>query len=418
MICNVEAVEARHVGMRETRSSVLILAGYYLPGFKGGGPIRSISNLISALGREFTFRVVTLDRDLQATSPYPGIPANEWVKTGKSDVMYLDPGWAGLLKMFWLLRSVDPSIVLYLNSFYSRRFSMFPIWLKCLGLIRVRCLVVAPRGEFSPGALQLRKARKRLYISLANILGLYRDVIWHASSQLEAEDIRKWFKEAKAIRIAEVISDAILSDMRTQMAPTDNAPKHPKVSGHLRVVFISRISPKKNLVGALSVLRGVSGKVDFHIYGPLEDLSYWGICNAHVNSLPPNVQVRYLGEVDHNSVPEIFVNYDLFLFPTLGENFGHVICESLSAGCPVIISDRTPWRGLSASSAGWDIPLDDMQEFHRALQSCIDADHESYERLREGARQYIRQYMNTPEIIDANRRLFQEARAVALASAG
>jgi glycosyltransferase involved in cell wall biosynthesis len=130
------------------------------------------------------------------------------------------------------------------------------------------------------------------------------------------------------------------------------------------------------------------------------------------------VQVKYLGEVEHNSVPVIFADYDLFLFPTLGENFGHVICEALSAGCPVLISDRTPWRGLSASGAGWDIPLDDMQEFHRVLQSCVDADHESYEELRASARRYTRQRMSDPEIINANRRLFQEATAIALASVG
>ena len=414
------------VGIQETNCKVFILVGSYLPGFKGGGPIRSTSNLVSALGTEFAFKVVTLDRDHCATSPYPGIPANQWVKTGNADVMYLSPGWGGVLKMIRLLRSVNQGAVLYLNSFYSRRFSMLPVLLKRVGLVRAGCLVVAPRGEFSPGALELKKSRKRIYISLAQFLGLYREVIWHASSPIEAEYICKWFKKAKAVRLAGVISEVHQSDDQTPLlvpdtahdaghlsGTTDESPKQSKRSGHLRVVFISRISPKKNLVGALSMLRAVAGEVAFHIYGPLEDLPYWEVCKAEIRLLPSNVQVQYCGEVEHNMVPGIIAGYDLVLLPTLGENFGHVICEALVVGCPVLISDRTPWRGLSDAGAGWDIPLDDWQEFRRTLQSCIDADHESYQQLRMGARKYARNYVANPEIISANRRLFQEAAAVA-----
>jgi hypothetical protein len=52
---------------------VFILVGHYLPGFKGGGPTRSISNLVSALGKEFTFKVTTLDRDTWV----PGSPEDD-----------------------------------------------------------------------------------------------------------------------------------------------------------------------------------------------------------------------------------------------------------------------------------------------------------------------------------------------------
>lgn len=201
-----------------------------------------------------------------------------------------------------------------------------------------------------------------------------------------------------------------------QVSSENGSGKQSKRSGHLRVVFISRVSPMKNLVGALSMLRGVSGEVAFHIYGPLEDLAYWEACKSEINSLPSNVQVEYLGEVEHSRVSRLFSGYDLFLLPTLGENFGHVICEALGAGCPVLISDRTPWRKLSEAGAGWDIPLDDVQAFHRALQCCIDADHESYEGLRVRAKEHVRKYVANPEIISANRRLFQEAMAVALAN--
>jgi len=407
-------------GTPETRGSVFTLIGFYLPGFKGGGPTRSVSNLISALGAEFTFKVVTLDRDHRSTSPYPGIPPNEWVATGRADVMYLNPGWGGLLKMFRLLRSMKRDDVIYLNSFFSRRFSILPILLKRLSVVRTGCIVVAPRGEFSPGALQIKKSRKRLYICVARFLGLYREVIWHASSSHEAAHIRSWFNRAEKIRVAEVIPEVLRGDDATQIflpgqfSDANESAKQTKRPGHLSAVFISRISPMKNLVGALSMLRGVSGSITFHIYGPLEDLPYWEVCKAEISSLPPNVRVQYLGEVEHCKVSGIFAGYDLFLLPTLGENYGHVICEALGAGCPVLISDCTPWRNLRNAGAGWDIPLGDIHAFHEALQFCINADRESYEEIRAMAKKYARNFGANPEIIAANRRLLREAAAATL----
>ena len=47
----------------DRRPTVLIFADHYLPGFKAGGPIRTINNLIEALGDTFRLLVFTRDRD-------------------------------------------------------------------------------------------------------------------------------------------------------------------------------------------------------------------------------------------------------------------------------------------------------------------------------------------------------------------
>ncbi len=402
----------------EMKRVVFILVGHYLPGFKGGGPTRSISNLVSALGNEFRFKVITLDRDLGAASPYPGIPEGRWIRVGNADVMYVSPGWRGLLRMVKPLRTMDKRAVLYLNSFFSRSFSMFAILLRRLGLIRPECLVIAPRGEFSPGALHLKRGRKLLYIRLSKWFGNYRGVIWHASSRMEAANIREYFKGVGVIRIASVIPGSseenansvepasLNSVNRGQQTEKKIRTRPYKTAGHLRVVFLSRISPMKNLLGALKALQGVSGEVSFDIYGPLEDLEYWNACRKAIDDLPPNVRVNYAGEVEHERVFEVFSGYDLFLFPTLGENFGHVICEALGAGCPVLISDQTPWRDLQDAGAGWDVPVHDNDRFSAILQQCIDADEEWYTPLRVKAEEFARVCVADPGVIDASRKLF------------
>lgn len=42
---------------------ILILAGRYLPGYKDGGPLRTLINLTDALGDEYEFYIACFDRD-------------------------------------------------------------------------------------------------------------------------------------------------------------------------------------------------------------------------------------------------------------------------------------------------------------------------------------------------------------------
>ena len=403
------------------RPEVLILLGAYLPGYKAGGPLRSIENLAAAIGGEFRFRVVTLDRDFGEKLPFPGIVANRWVRVGQADVMYLRSGPRGLLGMCALLRSVDRNTVLYLNSFCARPFSMLAMLMRWLKLCRPRCVVLAPRGEFSPGAMQFKRRRKLLYIRISRWLGLYENLIWHASSEFEAADILRQFPLTEYVGVAGVIAGLDASDGKrwtsevalasdiAGVAPPGRRHSRPKRPGQLRVVFVSRVSRKKNLAGALRMLESVSGDVSFDIYGPAEDAKYWEECQGLIAALPANIRVRYCGEIEHEKIGGIFAEHELFLFPTLGENYGHVICEALAAGCPVLISDQTPWRNLEADGVGWDIPLGETGRFRSILQQCVDGDDEWYAALSTRAMSYAVKRTSDPEVIDANRRLFQRA---------
>jgi glycosyltransferase involved in cell wall biosynthesis len=275
-----------------------------------------------------------------------------------------------------LLRSVDEMTVVYLNSYFSRRVSMLAVLMCWMQLCRPQKVVLAPRGEFSPGALASKRRRKLLYIAVSHWMKLHGGISWHASSELEAADIRRHYPGSQNIGIAPVIA---------------------------------RISPMKNLSGALMMLNGIEGDILFDIYGPAEDRSYWESCQKLIVALPANVRVRFCGPIEHEQVASVFAEHELFLFPTLGESYGHVICESLAAGCPVMISDQTPWRDLEKHGAGWAIPLRETERFRSTLQQVVDADEEWYAALSVGAMRYAKRVTAAPEIIQANRRLFEYA---------
>src|SRR3546814_2088771 len=52
-------------------------------------------------------------------------------------------------------------------------------------------VILAPRGEFSQGALAIKPMKKQAFIAASRVTGLHRSVIWQASTEIEADDIRR-----------------------------------------------------------------------------------------------------------------------------------------------------------------------------------------------------------------------------------
>lgn len=385
---------------------ILVFAGYYLPGYRGGGPIRTISNMVNCLSDDFDFRIVTRDRDLHDQCAYENVKVDAWNTLGKAQVFYVSPAKLGLGEVVKLIRETHYD-VLYLNSAFDPVFTLRPLLARRLGLVERCPVVVAPRGEFSDGALRLKSCKKASFIKLARFLDFYRGILWHASSELEAADIRRVTKlKFDQIGIAGdiVIAPNLINSSCETAAPRRFQREHRK--GLVKACFLSRIAPMKNLDFALAVLSRVKTEVIFDIYGPQEDLRYWGECQALIARLPPNVKVAYKGSVDPSMVLPVISQYDVFFVPSRGENFGHVFLEALFAGVPILVSDRTPWLGLVEKCIGWDISLDQPDEFAKVLNSVSAWDSEMHRTVSQFCMQYACQYVEDKYALEKNRQLF------------
>ncbi len=357
------------------------------------------------LGEGFQIRIITSDRDLGDSQPYPTVEPGEWQQIGKAQVLYVRPADCSI----WNLRSIINSTaydLLYLNSLFNPVFTLFPLLLWQAGMLRRTPLVIAPRGELSPGALQIKSLRKRLYLGVARALHLHSGVLWQATGLSEEAEIRLSFPGESSTSEMVVVAPDLLS---LGFVNEDECKREKKESGHLRILFASRISPKKNLAGALRCLDGLQGTVDFDICGPVDDGAYWEDCRRAMGNLPGNVNVRYRGPIPHDQLMREMARHDLFLLPTLGENFGHAIAEALRAGCPVLIGDQTPWCNLESKCAGWDLPIEKVSSFRDAIQRCIDMDDQEHRRWREGARRLAESVVHDDGAIKENRALFVRA---------
>jgi glycosyltransferase involved in cell wall biosynthesis len=399
---------------RPERPRVLVVSDWYLPGQTGGGIVRSLVNLVDWLGDEFEFLVVTRDREPGDSGPFPGVRSGTWQAVGKARVFYRPPRRVEL--RFWRrLLATTPHDVVYLNSCFSSSVVQI-LLLRRLGMVPIRSTILAPRGVLAPGALGLKWAKKAAYLGLSKWLGLHRNITWHATGEDEERHVLQQFRAALATNGQtrhggrgrwDASKVVIAPNLPPAPKPeSSHCPRPIKRPGSASVVFVGRVSRVKNLDVALATLSSVRGTVKLDIYGPIEDGQYWRECQEQAERLPGNVRVEYRGVVSFDQVACLMNGHDLLFLPTRGENFGHSILEALSSGCPVLISDKTPWSGVTSRRAGWAIALDDRRKFEAALQRLVDMDEPEFAAFSNAAREFAREFVEKPGLLEATRGLF------------
>lgn len=391
-------------GSLSTRPIILTFARHYLPGYKAGGPIRSIANTVEWLGEKYDFRIVTSDRDYTDSTPYTGILVDAWNSVGKAKVLYLPPNGRGWGRMRQIL-SEDQYDLLYLNSFFDPEFTLKPLLIRRWFSALKKPAILAPRGELSDGSRRLKAWKKAPFLALAKQIGLYGGLTWHASTIHDKVDIsRTMGVSPQDIHVAANLPSPASTRSR---APEERAADK---GGPLRICFLSRISPEKNLDYALDVLRRVRVPLHFDIYGPIRDnKAYWGKCRKQMSDLPGTVSATYHGSIAPQAVVPLLASYDLFFLPTRGENFGHVILESICAGTPVLIADTTPWRELAAKGIGWEFPLATPEAFVQKIEDIAAMPHQERTQVRNHVLAFADGYRNDTHALEATNELFLRA---------
>ncbi len=383
-----------------TRVRVLAFLRHYLPGYRSGGPIRSVASLVESLGDSYEFLIVTKDRDAGMQSPYEGVPIGQWTSVGKAKVFYVPQDDHGLRTIRRLMAGTAHDI-LYLNSVYAPESTLMPLLLRAARLAPRVPVVLAPRGELSDSAINLDRSRKRPYLAVTHGMGIFRDVIWQASGPRELREVQQRMGvPAHRVRIAE---DIAMQSRHLMGHP--EAPPSPR-SGPLKVVFLSRLSPEKNLGFLLEALSLVRTPVRLEVIGPWRSAQYRSACEARLAALPACVSVRILPAVAHEQVHAQFAAADLFAFPTMGESFGHVILESLAAGTPVLVSDRTPWK--SHSPAIQVIPIE-RDVWRSRIEDWARLPQEELAARRRAAHAHAMKFIDDAGVRQRNIELFESA---------
>jgi glycosyltransferase involved in cell wall biosynthesis len=369
------------------KKKILVLVDWFAPGYKAGGPIQSCVNFAFALKEEFSIHVLTTDTDHGEAEPYAGVVAGQWTTGLHPDirVFYLRKAGLSRARVREQIRAVQPDFV-YLNHLFSPLFVVYPLWLAYTRRLRGR-VVICPRGALYDSALAVKTWKKTPFLRLFRLMGLHRRVLFHATNEREKAAILHYFPGSRVL-----IADNL---------PNMNQPafvSRSKEKGAVRFIFVARLVSIKNLLFFLQTLEGVRSRVELTVVGPIEDKGYWEECQARIAGLPANISVDYLGPRRNDELMSLLQQHHIFVLPTTGENFGHSIFEALLAGRPALISDQTPWLGLTAKQAGWDLPLGDATGFARVVEETASWDQQHFDEWARSAWEYAHRFIQNPDL--------------------
>ncbi|HCC35874.1 MAG TPA: hypothetical protein DEQ02_09730 [Ruminococcaceae bacterium] len=361
--------------MQKEKLKVAVFYRGYTPAKNFGGPVVSIRNIIESCGDEIDFYVITLEHDKGSAVRYENIAPGP-NRVGRATVYYLNDNQAHYDGFKELLKGIRPDII-YQNSFFGYTFSL-PV-LKLSKEMAIP-LVLAPRGELCDAAYKMGHLKKLLYKRFVLVRYDLSRVIFHLTSEDE------YAQTMKNLRLS---PENMCYIPAIPTIPGKKYKKPEKLPGEIRLVFLSRIVKNKNLDYALKLLVRMKANAEFDIYGQVEDADYFDRCLALIKNLPSNIKARYRGVAEPGQVHRIFAEHHLLLFPTQTENYGHVIAEAMLSGCPVIISENTPWTDLRDAGAGWALPLEDEDKFLHALNEAANYDAGEYGALLKRCEKYI-----------------------------
>lgn len=202
-------------------------------------------------------------------------------------------------------------------------------------------LIHAPRGMLAPTALQFSSAKKRLFWHLWQGRALAAVRCFHATADQEAEDIRS---SGLHHPVALIPNGIDLPDLADRPAP---GPRR-------KLLSLGRLHPIKGLdrlLEAWARLEAGFPDWDLDIVGPAEP-GY----RETLQSTAARLRVQRVTFRDGLYGPEKNQAYrtaDLFVLPSLAENFAMVVAEALANGTPAVVTRGAPWAGLAENGCGW-----------------------------------------------------------------
>jgi glycosyltransferase involved in cell wall biosynthesis len=210
-------------------------------------------------------------------------------------------------------------------------------------LLARKPFIVAPRGMLAPAALAFSRTKKRIVWALLQGDVVRRASCIHATSEQEHDEIRDFGLKNPVAIVPNGIDLPELGARSTSATATGRV-----------VLSLGRIHPKKGLdrlVRAWARLEAANPDWRLRIVGP-DELGHAGALVALASELKAR-HVSVEKSVAGDAKIAAYQQADLFVLPTLNENFAITVAEALAAGTPVIATKGAPWRALQSEGCGW-----------------------------------------------------------------
>jgi glycosyltransferase involved in cell wall biosynthesis len=369
---------------------ISIVVPSFYPATVYGGPIFSILHTCEALSQYKDLDIFVSTTNANRFNRLK-VEKNKWVKF--KDNFYVKyynetivgQGQFSISLFLSLWRDIKTSDLVHVQGIFN---TPIPIAIICSKIFK-KPLIISPRGSFLDGARlhgsRLKELWRRLFIDYVG-----NNIVWHATSEDEKNGILKLYPKSRVIIITNGVSIKDFSNVNYY----SNSTYVKKFTGKLLnpskiIVSMARLHKQKGfdvLINAFSKIKNRHTDAILMIAGV--DVGEKDNLIILRDSLNLKDSIFFVGEVSNQDKIDFLGNADLFVLPSLFENFGNVYLESLASGTPIIASKKTPWSIIEGENCGKWVERDEVNMTKAILEMLLKDRQEMKINSRKLAKNY------------------------------
>lgn len=332
---NILAKEAQTLIAPRRPLRILQICPTYFPAVRYGGPIRSVHQLSAALVRRgHVVHVYTSSMDGPVDLQ---VPLDHPVTLDGVQIHYFRVPWMRRLcrapaMQVALQGNVKGFDLVHLHSVF-----LWPTWTAARAARAAGVpYLISPRGMLGDAVIRGKnRLIKSLWIRLIERRTLRESAAVHVTADLEAQEIA-----ALGLRTANTICIPNGVSWPAKHAPLASGP----FAGICKpyALFLSRIDWKKGLDRLIAAWKWVPDLT--LIIAGNDETGYRQRLEKIAAESAVSDRVRFIGPASDEHKWALYENAAMFILPSYSENFGNVVAEAMSMGCPVVV---TPEVGLA-----------------------------------------------------------------------
>jgi len=280
----------------------------------------------------------------------------------------------------WLWRNIRTFDVVHIHSLFS--FASVAAGLIAIG--RGVPYIIRPLGTLSHyGRTQRRPWLKRLSLAVLESRILGRAAAVHFTSEAERQEVKLINLPLRGIVIPLGAQAEPRGDVQRLLQ--DDA----KLGHHQIVLYLSRLDPKKNIEGLLRAFAAVRSQQDDVVLMIAGDgqPAYVRKLKRLAQALDIEPHVVWLGHVANARKAAAFAAAQVFVLPSLSENFGIAGVEAMLAGVPCIFGQGVAIARDSMRAGASMTVTSEPESIARALMDLL-ADKPRQEAMGRRAREF------------------------------
>ena len=366
---------------------VLIVIPSFYPAVVYGGPVFTSKHTAEELSKiNISVKVATTNANMTTRLD---IKKNIWHKW--NDLLYvkyynetiINKISLPLLLNLW--KDIKKTDVVHIQGIFSTPTPIALIYAKLLN----KDILLTPHGTLGEWCLNEGSKMKKNWLNYF-IKPFNQFLTWHATAEMEKENILKVFPDAKVVVIPNGINTKEFKTFN-KLKPNDFFKKFTLKKLETDKIIIS--------MGRLQKVKGfdilINSFITVLIKYPHAKLLIAGQDEGEKQNLENQIQehgltesVFLIGNISGQDKIDFFTNADVFALPSHNENFGVVYAESLAAGTPIVASKHTPWEEVEKNNCGKWVD-NSKEEISKAIINLLDFNRNI---IRENALKYSEKF--------------------------